>query len=203
MPKQKNKPKASSGTRRKLIYLFTGMGIGVLIIGALVMMVITSLRFSFDQMIVDSYNSTPGPWYECTFEFREESIQVTLKRRLLPGIFHSDYGIQVRLQRDNQEPKTILLVYTEQANTQFYQTSVVLKDGTQVAVFRIESWSGHHYVDRTDFSEISPLDIEDEAENIYLGYFDEVEEFVSEDTTIANQIGECDVLSDGQELSDS
>jgi hypothetical protein len=143
---------------------------------------------------IDDYNSTPGPWYECSFAFTDGSSQVTLMRRRLPGIagFHAEHELRMLLQTVDNRFTIIRWGYTESSNTDVYASTALLQDNRRVPVLRVESYGSTYHFDMESMRELSFRDVTDEFNGVYLGHFDGVDEFVTSHpsvTTLSNQCG--------------
>ena len=153
--------------------------------------------YEVQQITLFEFNSTPGPWYKCSFIFADDSTKVTLMRRRLPGIvgFHAEFGLHMRIEKPENDVKSFSLVYTESSITDFYLTEAILKDNQSISMMLIETYGSIYRINMNTVEEISFTEVIEEGERLYLGHFNGVSEFIPSTSSVIALDKECDILS--------
>ncbi|MCB9450414.1 MAG: hypothetical protein H6672_03190 [Anaerolineaceae bacterium] len=142
---------------------------------------------------LDDYRSTPGPWRECSFAFAEGSGQVTLMRRRMPGLvgFHAEFELQMFLHTIDGTFTVIPWGYTEDSTTDVYAGTALLKDNRRVPVLQVKSYGQTYRFDMEAMRVLSFSDAIDEFDMVYLGHFNEINEFIPLDSSVIPLPDQC------------
>jgi hypothetical protein len=155
------------------------------------------IRHDVQQALIADYRSTPGPWYQCAFDFSDETGRVILMRSRLPGIagFHAEFGLRLHIELSNGTSATISLDYTEDRESEFYFGIAELQSSQRVPLLRVESYGRTYPINMTTLRQLSFQDVVKEIDMTFLGHFEGVDSFIPNSALVSPVVDHCGIIS--------